>query len=252
MKRVYMFKGLSKGRKTELKQNYIKSEWKNILISYVFILLSSSKPFISSKNGAIFVAVWFSLAILLSITAYVNQCDYMESKKKLKRYSKRHKGEEVEKGCTFFPEIGGWHFIGMQMLAAFLVYVIALPISFYLQFKNFAIYKDVYMNLFVGILADTYIVAFYNIILQIFIEFIYDCANDRTTLKKTMLKLKLQNVIFFVATIIILFMAFVHYFNNEFAGLFGDIARRGVGIVYILFMLWPLFKCIKEVTNKKK
>lgn len=251
MKRVYMFKGLSKGQKTELKKNYIKCEWKNILISYVFIVLSSSKPFLSSKNGAVFVAVWFSIAILLSIKVYVNQCDYMERKKKLKRYSKRHR-EEVEKGGTFFPEIGGWNFIGMQVLAAILIYVIALPISLYLQFKNFAIYKDVYKSLFVGILADTYIVAFYNIILQILIEFIYDWANDRTALKKTMLKAKPRSVLTFVGTIIILFIAFVHYFNNEFAGLFGDIARRGVGIVYILFMLWPLFKCIKEVTNKKK
>lgn len=67
MKKVYEFRGLSKNEKKELKRGYIKNEWMNLLISYVFIILSSSKPFFSSKNGAIFVLVWFSLAILLSV-----------------------------------------------------------------------------------------------------------------------------------------------------------------------------------------
>lgn len=250
MKRVFMFKGLSRGQKKELKKNYIRYEWKNILVSYIFIVLSSSRPVISSKNGAIFVAAWYSLVILLSVEGYVNQCDYMSRNKKLKKYFKKHKEEKIEKLRNFYPEIGGWHLIGMQMLGASLVYIVALPISLYLQFKNLTIYKDVYVNLFVGILADTYIIAFYNIILQIFIEFIYDCVDNRTTIKKTVMKATLKNVICFVAMIIILVMAFAYYFNNEFAGLFGDISRRVVGIIYILFILLPLFKCIKKTINK--
>lgn len=252
MKKIYEFNGLSKIQKKKLKKDYIKSEWKNLLISYFFIILSSSKPFFSSKNGAIFVLIWFTLAILLSVYAYVNQSDYMNRNKKAKGYSKNHKNAEVEKGFNFFPEIGGWTFIGMQVLVAILVYFVATPVSLYLQFKNFEIYKEVYMKLLIGIFADTYIVAFFNIILQILIEYIYDCANDRTTLKKTIFTLKLKYVICYVGATIILCIAFTYYFNKEFGGLFGDIVRKIVGSIYIIFMLYPLIKCIKQVIDNKK
>lgn len=252
MKKIYEFKGLSKNQKKELKKDYIKSEGLNLLFSYFFIILSSSKPFFSSKNGAIFVLIWFTLVNLLSVYTYVNQNDYMNSKKKAERYSKKHKNAEVEKGFNFFPEIGGWTSIGMQVLVASLVYFIAAPVSLYLQFKNFEIYKEVYMKLLIGVFADTYIVAFFNVILQLFIEFIYDCANDRTTLKKTIFTLKLKYVICYVGVTIILCIAFTYYFNKEFEGLFGDIARKIVGSIYIIFMLFPLIKCIKQVIGNKK
>lgn len=252
MKKIYEFKGLSKNQKKELKKDYIKSEGLKLLFSYFFIILSSSKPFFSSKNGAIYVLIWFTLVNLLSVYTYVNQNDYMNSKKKAERYSKKHKNVKVEKGFNFFPEIGGWTSIGMQVLVASLVYLIAAPVSLYLQFKNFEIYKEVYMKLLIGVFADTYIVAFFNVILQLFIEFIYDCANDRTTLKNTIFTLKLKYVICYVGVTIILCIAFTYYFNKEFEGLFGDIARKIVGSIYIIFMLFPLIKCIKQVIGNKK
>lgn len=70
MKKIYEFKGLSKNQKKELKKDYIKSEWRNLLFSYFFIILSSSKPFFSSKNGAIFVLIWFTLANLTCCATY--------------------------------------------------------------------------------------------------------------------------------------------------------------------------------------
>lgn len=252
MKKIYEFKGLSKNQKKELTKNYFKSEWKNLLISYIFIILSSSKPFFSSKNGALFVLIWFTLAILLSIYAYINQSDYMNSKKKAVKYSRKHKNVEVEKGSTFFPEIGGGTFIGMQVLAALVVYIFILPVSLYLQFKNREIYNKVYMKLLIGIFADTYIVAFFNVTLYIFIEFIHNCVNDRTTLKKTISSLKLKYVIGCVGAIIIFCMAIIYYFTKEFEGLFGDMARKIVGSIYIIFILYPLIKCIKQMINKKK
>lgn len=108
-----------------------------------------------------------------------------------------------------------------------------------------------YMKLLTGIFADTYIVAFFNVILQILIEFIYDCINDRTTLK-TIFALKLKYVICYVGTTIILCIAFTYYFNKEFEGLFGDMARKIVGGIYIIFMLSPLIKCIKQAFDNKK
>lgn len=252
MKKVYEFRGLSKNEKKELKRGYIKNEWMNLLISYVFIILSSSKPFFSSKNGAIFVLVWFSLAILLSVYAYVNQSDYMRRRKRAERYAKKHKNIEVEKGLNFFPEIGGWTFMGMQVLVAILVFFVATPVTFYLQYKNFKIYKKIYMDLITGIFADTYIIAFFNVILQLLIEFIYDCANDKTTLKNIIFTLKLKNVIGYVGATIILGIAFTYYFYKEFGGLFGDMGRRIIGSIYIIFMLWPLIKCIIQVSSNKK
>lgn len=253
MKKIYEFNGLNRRQKNRLKKDYFAREWKNLLLSYLFIVMSSSKTVFSSKNGAIFVFIWFTLVILMSVYAYVSQNDYMYSKKKARRYSKKHKNIQVEKGTYFSPEIGGWNFIGMQVLVAIIVYIVALPISFYLQFKNLEVYKADNMDFFIGILADTYIVALFNVILQIFIEFLYDCTKDKETLKKTIYVLKLKNVIAYVGAIIILSMAFNHYFNKEFEGLFGEVARRIMGGIYIVFMLFPLIKCIKEITiNKNK
>lgn len=251
MKRIYQFKGLSKEQKKELKNEYIKSEGKNLLLSYLFIVLSSSKPFFSSKNGAIFVLIWFTLSILLAVYAYVNQKDYMKSKKKAEKYSKKHKNSDVEVGHNFFSEIGGWNFIGMQFIAAIIVYFIAAPVSLYLQFKNFDIYKEVYMKIFIGIFADTYIVAFFNIILQIFIEFLYEYSSDRITIKEAMLKLTPKYVISYIIATVVLCCAFIYYFNEEFGGMFGYISKKVVGGFYIIFMLYPLIKPVSQVISRK-
>lgn len=248
MKKVYDFKGLSKNKKKELVRDYIKSEWKNLLISYVFIILSSSKPFFSSKNGAIFVLVWFSLAILLSVYAYVNQRDYVYRKKRAERYSKKHKSVEVEKGFNFSPEISGWTFMAMQVAVAAIFFLIATPVASYLQFKSLEIYKKDYRDLMVGIFADTYIVAFFNIILKLLIEFICDRSNGKAPLRN---RLKPQNAIGFVVASIILYRSVRYYFCKEFRGLFGVVCRRIIGAIYIIFMLYPLIKCIIQVIKNK-
>lgn len=248
MKKVYDFKGCSKEEKRELKKKYIKYEWKNILLSYIFIALSSSRPINSIKNGAIYVVIWYSLANLLSITVYISQYDYMKRINEMRGYSRRHKGAIVEKGNTFFPEIGGWNFLVMQMLAALLIYLISIPISLHLQFKDLAYYTSSYKDLFVGIMVDTYILAFCNIILQILIEFINDYIKNRTNIKKTIFKEKIKVT---VCSVIFL-LAIWYYFNNEFTGLFGNVGRRVVGFAYVFYMLWPLFKCIKDLVVKKE
>lgn len=85
MKKIYEFAGLSKSQKKELIKDYVRCDWKNLFLSYIFITLSSSKPFLSSKNGAIYVLIWFTLATLLSVYAYVSQIDYLKSKKKARK-----------------------------------------------------------------------------------------------------------------------------------------------------------------------
>lgn len=251
IKSVFEFKGISKEKKRKLVRKFLQFEWKNIILSYFFIVLSSSRPFISSMNGAIYVAVWYSFAVFLSIKVYIDQSDYIMRKKRGKHYFKKHK-EMVEKGSIFIPQIGGWNAIAMQLLVAIVFYLIEIPISLYLQFKNMDIYQKVYKSLFVGVFADTYIVVFCNGVISMFIDYIYDCVNSRTRLKEKILNANLKKIIVFIVLVIVLILAFVYYFNNEFKGLSEDrsIVRRVAGSIYILFMTWPLFKCIKDVTKK--
>ena len=175
----------------------------------------------------------------------------MKSKKKAEKYSKKHKNSDVEVGHNFFSEIGGWNFIGMQFIAAIIVYFIAAPVSLYLQFKNFDIYKEVYMKIFIGIFADTYIVAFFNIIFQIFIEFLYEYSSDRITIKEAMLKLTPKYLISYIIATVVLCCAFIYYFNEEFGGMFGYISKKVVGGLYIIFMLHPLIKPVRQVISRK-
>lgn len=116
-------------------------------------------------------------------------------------------------------------------MVAISLYIVALPIFINLQFKDIEIYKKDYMNLIVGIFADTYIVAFFNMIVQLIIDYIYDSEKDRITLKKTAFSLKLKNVV----VTIILIMAFTHYFNREFEGLFGDMEKNNGSYLYSFY-----------------
>lgn len=242
MKSIIEFDGLSKVQKKELKMQYIKKEWKSILISYIFIILSSSKPFFSSNNGAIFVLIWFTLSILLSINTYVNQSDCMMSNKKAKKYKKRHKYEKVEGIFNVSPEIGGWQFIIAQFIVANLFYLITVTIAVYLQYMNLEIYKKKYMELFVGIFADTFVLTFFNGIVKLVMESIHDFINDKTMFKKKILKIKAKNVVLFLSVSIIMFFSLHHYVNKEFASLFGEISRKCIGIVYIIFIICPNIK----------
>ena len=250
MKKVYEFAGLSKSKKNELRKDYIKRKWKGLLVSYIFIILSSSKPFFSSKNGALFVLIWFTLSNALFVYVYVEQSDYMKRYKRAKRYSKKHKNIQVEHGAFFFPKIDGWDSYAMQLLVAILFYFVVLPIL-YLQFKNLGICKEDYRNLATGIIIDTYIVAFFNITLQFIIDFIYDCANKRINLKKAIFSQKLTDIVAYVGMIILFISAFTYYFNKEFEGLLGDMGKI-MGGIYIIFMLFPLIKCLIEVSNNKR
>lgn len=252
MKKIYEFNGLNKKQKILLKKDYIKSEWKNFLISYIFILLSSSKPFLSITNGAIFVFIWYTLSILLAIVAYVSQNDYMYSKKRAVKYSKKHTNTNVEKGSYFSPEIGGWNFIAMQLLIAVLFYCVTIPISFYLQFKNFDTYQANYRNFFIGVFADTYIVVFFTGILQCLVDFVYDCSNHRVNIKTTFKIKTFKDLISCISSIVIVVAALIYYFNHEFEGLFGNTGKNIMGIIYIIYMLSPFIQCIIHFINRKK
>lgn len=241
MKSISKFKGISKEQKKKLINQYLKIEWKNINLSYVFIALSSSCPIISCMNGAIYVAVWYSISVLLSIWLYVNQSDYMMQNKRERHYSKKHK-EKVAKRSIFTSEIGGWDAIATQVFVAIVFCILEVLISLYLQKRNMYVYQSIYRGFFEGILADTYIVSFCNVVIGIYRDYIYNCVNSGTKLKEIILKSNLKTKFLNICTVILLILACRYYIENEFKGLLGDkiMAKYIVSGIYILFMMWPL------------
>ena len=66
---------------------------------------------------------------------------------------------------------------------------------------------------------------------------------------------KCKNIIVHLAAIVICVFALRHYLLNEFSGLFNEVVRKVIGIVYILYMILPM-KEIKdyfcEISKKRR
>lgn len=86
--KVYEFAKIDKKEKRCLRKAYYQKQRFDILISYIFILMSSSKVFFSFRNGALWVLVWYTCSLLLSCYTYVNQIEYNVGRKRARHYSK--------------------------------------------------------------------------------------------------------------------------------------------------------------------
>ena len=93
-----------------------------------------------------------------------------------------------------------------------------------------------------GIFADTYVVAFCNGIVKLVIETIYDFIDGKIMLKEIALKVTLKNILLFLSVVIIMVFSFHYYVNKEFSGLFGEITREYMGIIYITFIIYSNIK----------
>ncbi|MCR4618751.1 MAG: hypothetical protein K5669_11290 [Lachnospiraceae bacterium] len=248
------FDGLNTVEKSKLRREYFKVEWKDILISIIFIILSSNENVFSLKNEALYVLIWFIIATLFSLCAYVNQSDCMKSRKRMRNYCRKHNIGNGGKGPSFVPEIGGWTKIAMQLLVAIIVYIIAVPIALGIQMNDFKVYMAEYRSLFIGLMCDTYIVTIYAGIQKATIESIYDINKGRNDKNIILKKRKnvLKNTLTILGAIIILALAFYHYFNSEFEGFFDVVARRIVGGIYILYLIYPLLLCIYQIIKHKR
>lgn len=173
---------------------------------------------------------------------YINQFEYNTGIKKANRFSKKHPQLIVEKGKRFSAEIGGWNFITAQFLCALLV---RLPLSIFAimsQSYSFSNYMDKYKDFCVGIFADTYVLVFFTIYYK---GFMYDLKlspgwkNKVSKFLHTFDGTKGKNLFIHVLSVIIIIIicTLMHYFFNEFSGLFSLNTRRIIGFIYILYMI---------------
>lgn len=241
MKKVYDFQGLSKNEINAAINDYFKSEWKNIVVSLIFIVASSKLEVFSVMNGAIYVLIWYVLSTALAIGTYVSQRGYVERRKRAKAYSRKHKKEEVDEGSNFKPEKGGYTAIGMQIVTACVVYTILISIALVLQ-RNMSTYISVYKDCIVGIFVDTWIVTFYCAFVQGVSDYVYECSKEGHIVRQMVKSLKIKYVICFA-----MFCAATrYYFTSEFDDrLFGNIGSKIIGAAYIIYMLHPMIKSIR-------
>ena len=255
--KVYEFAEISKKEKRNLRKAYYRKQWFDISISYIFILMSSNKFFFSFKNGALWVLVWYTCSLLLSCYAYVNQIEYNVGKKRAKHYSKKHPNCTLQKSVGFRPEIGGWNLLGNQFLCV-------LPLTIGLAIFAFAYgsffyetYMMEYKDFCIGLALDTYVLVFFLIYFNGFwseLRYIHGVKNKVNAFLVTFPGSKCKNIVVHLAAIVICVFALRHYLLNEFSGLFNEVVRKVIGIVYILYMILPM-KEIKDYfckISKKK
>lgn len=255
--KVYEFAKIDKKEKRCLRKAYYQKQWFDILISYIFILMSSSKVFFSFRNGALWVLVWYICSLLLSCYTYVNQIEYNVGRKRAKHYSKKHPNCIMQKSVGFSPEIGGWTLLGSQFLCALPLTIGLGMFAFIYQNFYYETYMMEYKDFCIGLALDTYVLVFFLIYFTGFwseMRHIHGAKNKVKAFLVAFPGSKCKNIVVHLAAVIICVFALRHYLLNEFSGLFNGVARNVIGIVYILYMILPKEE-IKEYfrkMNKKK
>lgn len=252
--KVYEFSKINKNEKRNLRKAYYQKQWVDILISYIFILMSSSKLFFSVKNGALWVLVWYTCSLLLSCYVYVNQIEYNVGRKRAKHYSQKHPNCTLQKSVRFSPEIGGWNLLINQLLCA-IPLTIGLGIFAFVYTSFFyETYMMEYKDFCVGLALDTYILVFFLIYFNGFwgeLRHIHGVKNKVNAFLVTFSESKCKNIAVHITAIVICVFALKHYLLDEFSGLFNEVVRKVIGIVYILYMIFPI-KEIMDYFHKRK
>ena len=255
--KIYEFAKINKKEKRSLRKAYYRKQWFDILISYIFIVMSSSQVFFSIKNGALWVLVWYTCSLLLSCYTYVNQIEYNVGRKRAKHYSKKHPNCTLQKSVGFSPEIGGWTLLGSQFLCA-LPLTIGLG-TFALIYGSFfnETYMMEYKDFCIGLALDTYVLVFFLIYFTGFwgeLRYIHGVKNKVKAFFVTFPGSKSKNIVVHLVAILICVFALRHYLLKEFSGLFSEVARKVIGIVYILYMVLPkeeIQEYFREISKKK-
>lgn len=248
-KKLSDFKGYTKQEKYGKALEYLKQDWVNILLSYIFIFLSSSLPFFDRSNGAIYVLIWYSIVQLLSIYAFVSHSDNEFRRGKAVNFERNHK-TVVNKGYYIKPEIGGWNLVGMSVMCSFFFCTVLSIFSLDKQFRDYDQYMSQDIYFYIGLFADTCIVAFFSLAYKLIVEFICDYMLNHSLHKEMRISLKVRDVISGLAVTSLALAAMIYYFDNEFGGLFEKaIVRRTIGVLYILFMIYP---GIKQIIYQKR
>lgn len=255
--KVYKFAKIDKKEKRNLRKEYYRKQWFDILISYIFILMSSSKPFFSFKNGALWVLVWYTCSLSLSCYTYVNQIEYNDGRKRAKHYSKKHPNCTLQKSVGFSPEIGGWTLLGDQFLCVLPLTIGLAIFAFVYRTFFYETYMMEYKDFCIGLALDTYVLVFFLIYFTGFwseLRYIHGVNNKVKAFLVTFHDSKCKNIVVHLGAIVICVFALRHYLLNEFSGLFNEVARKVIGILYILYMIIPkleIKKYFREISKKK-
>ena len=245
-----------KVRKEHFKEFVSKQKY-DFIASYIFIILSSCKPILSLQNGAIWVGMWYTASILLSWYMHINQWEYNIGVKKSVKFARRHVNCTVQKGYKFTAEIGGWNLVAAQYLSAIVLTIPLMFFAFGCQMNNYDIYMNNYRDFCTSLFFDTYVLVFFTIYYR---GCWYDII-ESSDWKKSMNNLlslfgvsKIKNAVVHILSIVMVIVAFTHYFTNEFAGLFGINARRVIGVIYIFIMLdgVGIIKCLLDRRSEKR
>lgn len=258
MRLTHFYKKDEKIRK-QCVQEFFSKQWKDILASVIFIILSSNKRIFSLKNGALWVFLWYAISVLLSLYAYIDQSEYLAGVKKARHFAKKHKGIQVEKGHNIIPENGGWNNIMTQYLSVLpmtsicMIFALVQQIYYYSYYMNN--YKDFYMGLFIDT-SMSFFVTFYN-----------KCIVSEMIAKESWYERKdyflhafngrvIKNIIIHIPSLVIICFIMKHYYLEEFSGLFSSTSSRILGIIYIIYitkdiLLDILKKSMKFVKTKK-
>ena len=244
-----------KDRKFRIKcfNDFWESQWDDVLLSYLFIALSSSQPIFSLTNGAIWVFLWYTLSVVLSLYIFISQSEYNDALKRGNRFSKKHPNYIVEKRQKFSGENGGWNSLAAQLLCAIVVYIPVGISSLISQIKCFDNYMDTCKDFYVGIFVDTYILTFCNIYYKGIILDIISAAGWKNKIDiflHTFQGSKKRNLIMHIVSLLIMARALMYYFTKEFSGLFNPVLRTIMGFIYILYLLIDVKAFIKKIYTK--
>jgi len=229
---------------------YIKDQRVDILVSYAFILLSSSTPFFSFTNGAIWVLLWYTLSILFSLYIFIVQSEYNDGLKRAIRFSKKHAGITLERKNKYSAEIGGWNFLAAQFIFASIIYVLFAIFALVYQLLYYTDYMNRYRDFCVGVLVDTYILFFFTVYHKIVLtdlKVISGWKNKVSCFLHIFGGTIKRNLIIHIFSQGIILYALNYYFSKEFSGLFDPISRRILGSIYILYMLIDVKALIKKI-----
>lgn len=94
-----------------------------------------------------------------------------------------------------------------------------------------------YKDFCIGLALDTYVLVFFLIYFNGFwseLRDIHGVKNKINAFLVTFPGSKCKNIIVHLAAIVICVFALRHYLLNEFSGLFNEVVRKVIGIVYII------------------
>lgn len=225
----------------------IKYLYKDMLISCIFILLSSTTPVLSLSNSAWFVLLWYVMSVgLLLILNWIETCCNVQNKIKRKLLKKYHYRKNLtskeKKRIVNYKntkvEFGGWTFFAVKFSVACIFVLIFLPISLGLQFFDFNNYVHEQKNFFVSFFMSTFVTTLFTAYYSIIVNEVKEKKGIKNRLKalfiyanKSLVKRIFGNLLLYL----MLLYAFIYslFSFTIFAPLF-------VGVVYVCTLLMPI------------